>query len=69
MKTVRATVHWLPPTLKYGDLTKISNAALGGGNFKKVLNKIDQAATYYVPKNKEEDIPHYLEVLEATTFL
>ena len=59
-KTVRATIHWLPPTLKYGGLRKIVQIALDGGLFEKVPYKIDQAVVY-VPKEKE-DIPHYLEV-------
>ena len=60
-ETVRATIHWLPPTLKYGGLKKIVDSALGGGLFEKVPQKIDQAAVY-VPKEKEEDIPHYTEI-------
>ena len=60
-ETVRATVHWLPPTLKYGGLKKIVDSALGGGLFEKVPQKIDQAAVY-VPKEKEKDIPHYTEI-------
>ena len=60
-ETVRATVHWLPPTLKYGGLKKIVDSALGGGLFEKVPQKIDQAAVY-VPKEKEGDIPHYTEI-------
>ena len=60
-ETVRATVHWLPPTLKYGGLKKIVDNALGGGLFEKVPQKVDQAAVY-VPKDKEKDIPHYTEI-------
>ena len=60
-ETVRATIHWLPPKLKYGGLRKIVQTALDGGLFEKVPHKIDQAVVY-VPKEKEADIPHYLEV-------
>ena len=33
-ETVRAALHWLPPTLKYGGLNIIVDAALGGGPFR-----------------------------------
>ena len=33
-ETVRAAIHWLPPTLKYGALKIIGDAALGGGPFR-----------------------------------
>ena len=69
-ETTRATLHWLPPTLKYQGLTKIVNQAMGGGHFEKVPHRVDQAAVY-VPKEKEKDIPHYVELQydEHTLFL
>ena len=60
-ETVRATIHWLPPTIKFGGLKKIVQSALGGGLFEKVPHRIDQAVVY-APKELEADIPHYLEV-------
>ena len=66
----RATLHWLPPTLKYEGLRKIVNKAVGGGHFEKVPHRVDQAAVY-VPREKEKDIPHYVELQyeEQTLFL
>ena len=69
-ETTRATLHWLPPTLKYEGLKKIVNMAVGGGHFEKVPHRVDQAAVY-VPKEREKDIPHYVELKfeEQTLFL
>ena len=43
---------------------------MGGGNFEKVPHRVDQAAVY-VPREKEKDIPHYVELQydEQTLFL
>ena len=64
-ETTRATIHWLPPTLKYEGLKKIINTAVGGGTFEKIPHRI------YVPREKESKIPHYVELMynEESTFL
>ena len=69
-ETTRATIHWLPPTLKYEGLKKIVEKAVGGGTFEKVPHRIDQAAVY-VPKKNEQKIPHYIHLKyeEESTFL
>ena len=69
-ETTRATIHLLPPTLKYHGLKKIVNKAVGEGTFEKVPHRIDQAAVY-VPREKENVIPHDVELKyeEETTFL
>ena len=69
-ETTRATVHWLPPTLKYEGLRKIVEKAVGGGTFEKIPHRIDQAAVY-VPKKNEHKIPHYVQLKyeEESTFL
>ena len=71
-ETTRATIHWLPPTLKikYEGLKKILQKAVGGGTFENVPHRIDQAAVY-VPRQNEKDIPHYVELKyeDETTFL
>ena len=36
-ETTRATLHWLPPTLKYEGIKKILNQAVGGATFEKYL--------------------------------
>ena len=58
---MRATIYWLPPTLKYRGLEKIVDETLGGGLLGKCTQQIDQAAVYVV-NEKERDVPHYLEV-------
>ena len=69
-ETTRATIHWLPPTLKYEGLKKIVEKAVGGGTFEKVPHRIDQAAVY-VPKKNKQKIPHYIHLRyeEESTFL